>query len=161
MVYLKVIFNMVKHKAKPADEPHDSQENDESKAKTVPLFSGISDAISDEALEDHKVAKVIAKTALSENKRLEKEIIELKNYKDQYYEKKEESAVLSTQINQQGESIGVRNLFFTIGGLLGGLLFVADMASYRLGFGIGCIACFIVAMLKPDFKISSFWKREK
>ncbi|MFH1162367.1 MAG: hypothetical protein V1696_03815 [Candidatus Jorgensenbacteria bacterium] len=147
---------MAKIVLKLDEEPKGSPEIDGVKSAKTP-YAGIKDEITEEDLENNKVAKVVARTLLGDTKRYQSEIAGLKPFKDKFYQKSEESAVLKERLLGLGESIGVRNLLFTVGGLLGGLFFTPDLLQYRWGIALLCLASFVLAMWNPDF-LKSFKK---
>lgn len=114
-------------------------------------YSGIKDDITEADLEDNKVAKVVARTLLGRMKECQKEISELKGFKDKYHEKNQESAVLQERMYGLEESVSVRSLLFTLGGIFGGLAFLPDIKPYLWGFIILCFVCLIMALWNPKF----------
>ena len=117
-------------------------------------YSGIKDDISERDLDNHAVAKVVARNLLGENKELRREITDLKNFKDQYYNKKEETAVLTGQLKSIKESTGVKQLLHTIGGAIIGLLFVPNLEIYMVGLILTAAVCFFIALWNGNLPFS-------
>ena len=136
---------MVKNN-KPEEEPRSPKEIGPSKSMVKTTFLGIKNDVTEEDLEKPEVAKVIARTLLGDIKVHQGEILELRDFKDRYYEKNKDCAVLEERLSGLEESVGIRSLFFTLGGLFLGLVFVPEMSRYQIGLGILGLSCLFLAM---------------
>lgn len=115
-------------------------------------FSGIKDSISDKDLENHSVAKIVAKTLLGEVKKCESEIGELETFRDRFHESNLNAAVLSEKLGGMESATTVRSLLYSLGGIFGGLLFNSGLTvTQQIGFAVLCVVCFLVATLNPLF----------
>lgn len=109
-------------------------------------FEGIRHSFSEADLENPDVAKAMFRTVVGENEEYKREVTELEVYKENFYKKREEAAVLSTQLTALRESVGIRNFFFVIAGAGIGFMFVPELIGYRVPVGLLVFVLFFLAM---------------
>ncbi|MDO8407787.1 MAG: hypothetical protein Q7S95_00935 [bacterium] len=136
--------------SKPDEEPS-LAEGSSQPGSSKSLYSGIKDGITELDLDNHDVAKVVARTLLNETRLSRTEIAELKSFKDRFYEATQLAAVLTERIKGLNESITIRSFFFTIGGVAGGLMFNPDLASYRWPIIATSVISLMLAAWNPGF----------
>ncbi len=144
---------MARKIGKPDEEPTVSFEAEDIKslANAKTPWSGLNSIITEEEIKNAKNLRLVTKILLGEISRLGRDLTELKIFKEDYYKKSEELAVLTERLIGLKDSVTVRSLLYAIGGLLGGLIFVSDLEQYRLGIFVLCVISFALAFIDPDW----------
>lgn len=130
----------------------------EEEPKTTPIggaagakepWSSVKDDITDDDFNDHNVCKRMAKDFLSRYKEARKEISGLKLIQEQFNELRVEFARLDEQKKSLKESVSVRFLLYSVGGLFGGLTYAVP--EHVIPLVLACVVSFGLAVWNPDF----------
>jgi hypothetical protein len=114
-------------------------------------WSLLSWTIKEEDIKSVKDFKLVSKMLLGEINRLMEEVRRLTMLTVDYNQKCMDLAVREERLRGLQESVTVRALLFSLGGLAGGLIFLPDLAHYQWAITALCFACFLLAIWNPDW----------